>query len=118
MSRSAKLGLLALTFVPLTGAVLARTSTVESSISVIEVPAAQGHGLFDQLLPLSALGAVSLLVFVGLIALYLIHLYRTPAMPLGRKALWAAVILLVPVVGMLAYWYPNVWREPPGATAA
>lgn len=45
-----------------------------------------------------------------LIAVYIVHLFRTKAVPNDKKALWAVVIFLGHIVAMPIYWYHYIWR--------
>ena len=49
---------------------------------------------------------------MGLIAVYIIHLFKTDRVPKDQKALWAVVIFLGHMLAMPVYWYLYIWREP------
>jgi uncharacterized membrane protein YidH (DUF202 family) len=55
--------------------------------------------------------SVMLLMF-GLLAFYVVFLFKTPAIRNDMKALWAVVLFFGGVVAMPVFWYLYVWKEP------
>jgi hypothetical protein len=49
---------------------------------------------------------------MGLIVIYILHLFKTDRVPKDQKALWAVVIFLGNMLAMPVYWYLYIWREP------
>lgn len=49
---------------------------------------------------------------MGLLVIYIIHLFKTDRIRKDTKALWAVVLFLGWFFAMLVYWYLNIWREP------
>jgi hypothetical protein len=47
----------------------------------------------------------------GLIAFYIVFLFKTDRVPQDKKALWAAVIFLGNMVAMPVFFYFYVWPE-------
>jgi hypothetical protein len=60
----------------------------------------------------SLIGGTFGLIFLiawGLLSLYsLINIFRTHAINLGSKVLWAVIIIVVPILGSLTYLF---WRS-------
>jgi len=54
----------------------------------------------------------------GLIAFYIIHLFKTSVIASDKKALWAVVLFLGNTLAMPVYWYLYIWREPERQPAA
>ena len=48
----------------------------------------------------------------ALIAVYVIHLFKTDRIAPDKKALWAVVLFLGNILAMPVYWYMYIWREP------
>ena len=53
---------------------------------------------------------VAILVSWGVVASYLVYLFKTNYVPSEKKALWAVVIFLGNVFAMPVFWYLYVWR--------
>ena len=50
-------------------------------------------------------------VFV-LLVFYVVHLFKTAAIPQDKKALWGVVLFLGNVLSMPVYWYLYIWNPP------
>jgi hypothetical protein len=46
----------------------------------------------------------------GLIASYIVYLFKTTHVPSDKKALWAVVLFLGNLLAMPIFWYLYVWR--------
>ena len=67
--------------------------------------------LIERLLLLSAIVVVCTVVWtLGLLAYYLVHLYRNPRLTPDQKAFWVAGLLMGHGLVMPVYWYLHVWR--------
>lgn len=53
----------------------------------------------------------TMLITVALIATYIIHLFKTSAVPQDKKVLWAVVLFLGNAFAMPVYWYLYVFRS-------
>ena len=61
----------------------------------------------------------SVIVFSwGLVASYLVYLFRTKHVASDRKALWAVVLFLGNMFAMPVFWFIYVWRPLKNAAAA
>ena len=56
-------------------------------------------------------------VFV-LIAIYIIHLFKTASVAQDKKALWAVVLFMGNIFAMPVYWYLHVWKPFKSRAAA
>jgi len=52
---------------------------------------------------------------LALMVIYIVHLFKTDAVPQDKKALWAVVLLLGNMIAMPIYWYLYIWEKPPTA---
>lgn len=58
----------------------------------------------------------SMALMLALMALYIVHVFRTDRVPADKKALWAVVLLLGNLFAMPIYWYFYIWpRADEGA---
>ena len=73
---------------------------------------AQNKPDFDAFRIIFALHFVTILLTFGLVAFYLVYLFRTEIVPKDKKALWAAVLFLGNMVAMPVFWFLYIWREP------
>jgi hypothetical protein len=71
--------------------------------------------LFDKV---AVLHVLTIFWLWGLVAIYIIHLFKTNAIPQEKKALWAVVLFLGNILAMPVYWYLYIWREPQSSTIA
>lgn len=109
----AKLLLLALTLLP-----LAYLAFFFASFALTFSSSSHDQFLFShfKFFMLVHLGAM-LLIF-GLVAFYLVFLFKTQRVKNDLKALWAIVLFMGGPVGMLVFWYVNIWRDPAPPAAA
>jgi hypothetical protein len=56
-------------------------------------------------------GLMMLLQF-GLIAFYIVYLFKTQRVAPDQKALWAVVLFMGGPIAMPIFWYLHIWREP------
>jgi hypothetical protein len=54
---------------------------------------------------------LTILLIFGLIAFYLVHIFKTDRVSQDKKALWAVVICLGNAFAMPIYWYLYIWRD-------
>jgi len=52
----------------------------------------------------------TMLEIMGLLVVYIVHLFKTDRVPKDQKALWAVVIFLGSVLAMPVYWYLYIWK--------
>lgn len=59
-------------------------------------------------------GLAMLTMLDGLILtiVYIIDVFRNPRIANDYRVLWALVIFLGGPIGMIVYWYVNLWRDP------
>jgi hypothetical protein len=55
---------------------------------------------------------VTILFTYGLIALYVVDVFRTERLARDRRVLWLVVLLVGSFIAMPVYWYLYVWRDP------
>ncbi len=53
---------------------------------------------------------LTMLDIIGLLVCYIVHLFKTSAVPSEQKALWAVVLLGGNMLAMPFYWYLNIWK--------
>ena len=46
----------------------------------------------------------------ALLAIYIIHLFKTPLVAADKKALWAVVLFFGNMFAMPVYWYIYIWK--------
>ncbi len=56
-------------------------------------------------------------IFV-LLAIYIVHLFKTDRVPQDKKALWAVVLFLSNMLAMPVYWYLYIWKQLDGSSPA
>jgi hypothetical protein len=66
--------------------------------------------------PLAFLGIfaahiLTMLVIVGLMAFYIVRIFKTP-MEEAMKIMWTVLICMFGVFAMPVFWYLYIWREP------
>lgn len=54
----------------------------------------------------------------GLMAFYIVHLFKTERVSNDKKTLWAIVLFMGNMFAMPVYWYLYIWRDAPGASTA
>lgn len=67
---------------------------------------------------LIVLHVFTMLEIAGLLVYYILHLFRTDAIPQDKKALWAVVLFMGNALAMPVYWYLYIWKpiRPAGAS--
>src|SRR5687768_5537935 len=60
---------------------------------------------------------VMMALIVALMAVYIVHLFRTDRVPSDKKALWAVVLFLGNLLAMPVYWYLYMWPRSSGGAA-
>ena len=71
--------------------------------------------MFKIILPLHLL---TMLEMFGLMAIYIIHLFKTEHVASDKKALWAVVLFMGNILAMPIYWYLYIWKPIKSAPAA
>jgi len=46
----------------------------------------------------------------ALLAIYIVHLFKTDAVAQDKKALWAVVLFMGNMIAMPVYWYLYMWK--------
>lgn len=59
-----------------------------------------------------ALHLFTILLIYGLMALYIVDVFKNDRIASDRKALWAVVIFFGSIIAMPIYWYLYFWRDP------
>lgn len=54
----------------------------------------------------------TMLWIFGLLAIYIINVFKNDRVTKDKKALWAVVLFLGNMFAMPIYWYLYIWREP------
>lgn len=54
----------------------------------------------------------TIFMMFGLIAFYIVDVFRNKRIKQDQKALWAVVIFCGNMIAMPVYWYLFIWREP------
>ena len=75
-------------------------------------------GMPVMFMALFAMHFATMLEIFALLVIYVIHLFKTAAMPQDRKALWAVVLFLGNMFAMPVYWYLYIWKPLQQDTAA
>jgi len=47
---------------------------------------------------------------VVLMAIYIVHVFRTDRVPRDKRALWVAVLFFGSIMSMPVYWYLYIWK--------
>lgn len=73
--------------------------------------------LFAYILPLHLL---TILLMFALMAVYIVHAYRSDRIPNDRRILWVIILIFGGLIAFPVYWYLYLWRErrPAGWTPA
>jgi hypothetical protein len=74
-------------------------------------PHASGEGIPTVFKIMFALHFLTMVWIVALMAVYIVHLFKTDAVPQDKKALWAVVLFLGNLIAMPVYWYLYVWKR-------
>src|SRR5207342_1322914 len=64
-------------------------------------------------LVLFVLHFATILMAIGLVAFYIVYLFKTDRVPQDKKALWAAVLFLGGMFAMPVFFYLYIWPEAP-----
>ena len=59
---------------------------------------------------------LTMLLIVGLIAFYIVNIFRNDRVNKDMKVLWAVVIFMGNVFAMTVYWYLYIWRALPASS--
>jgi hypothetical protein len=54
----------------------------------------------------------TMLLMLGLMGFYLVHVFRNAAFKDERRVLWAILVFVGGPLGMSVYWWLYVWRGP------
>jgi len=60
----------------------------------------------------------TMLIMFGLLAFYIVHVFKNPSFKDDRRVLWAIVIFMGGPVGAPVYWWLHIWPRPPADNAA
>jgi hypothetical protein len=53
----------------------------------------------------------TMLISMGLIAFYIVHLFRNDRVESNMKAIWAIVLFMGSFIAMPVYWYLYIWQD-------
>jgi hypothetical protein len=109
MSQGKKILLGVLTIWPITYMV---AFVVAAACLVVLAPPPATGGPPVWFLVLFVFHALTMLVILGLLIIYVRHVFRTDHIAADKKALWAVVLFLGNVIAMPVYWYLYIWKEP------
>jgi hypothetical protein len=70
------------------------------------------EGVFKSFQVLMAAHLGTMLIMVALLAFYIVHVFKNPALAGDKRVLWAVVLFMGNVIAMPVYWFLYVWREP------
>jgi hypothetical protein len=107
LSRPAKLGLIFLTVLPLIYMVLFFAEAFMGADSRGESLVFKHWNLFF------AVHLAMMLLGFGLIAIYVVFLFKTAAVKQEQKALWAIVLFMGWPIAAPIFWYLYVWPDAP-----
>ena len=68
--------------------------------------------LFGVMFVILILHFLTMIEVFSLIAIYIIHVFKTDRIPRDKKVLWAVVLFLGNMLAMPVYWYLYVWKDP------
>ena len=84
--------------------------------TAITLPTSDGSSgpplTFQIIFPLHAL---TMLEMFGLLAVYMMHVFKTDRIAQDQKVLWAILIFMGNMIAMPIYWYLHIWKDPPPA---
>ncbi|MGH9971750.1 MAG: hypothetical protein ACREBG_28690 [Pyrinomonadaceae bacterium] len=66
---------------------------------------------------LFAIHLFTMLVIMGLMAFYIVRVFKTEYLDQAMKIMWTVLICMLGMFAMPVFWYLYIWREPPVATA-
>jgi hypothetical protein len=55
--------------------------------------------------------AATMVITVGLLVFYIVHVFKNPALTDQRRTLWAVVLFMGSFMAMPIYWFLFVWRQ-------
>ena len=61
---------------------------------------------------------LTMLVSLGLMIYFIVHLFRSSSIPNDKKPLWAIILFMGGIVAMPIYWFLHIWkplRESPAS---
>ena len=79
-------------------------------ISSAGTPAPAASGFPEPFKYLFILHLLTMLLTFVLLAIYIVHAFRTDLLPNDKKAIWVVVLFFGSVVAMPIYWYFYMWR--------
>jgi hypothetical protein len=82
--------------------------------TAIGSPAGRPDTLFEMLF---VIHLATMLVMIGLLAFYIVHVFKNQALQGDRRVLWAIVLFMGNLFAFPVYWYLYVWHEPRQAAA-
>ena len=54
---------------------------------------------------------ITMLFIIGLLAFYVVHLFKNEAMASDRRVLWAIVLFMGNAFAFPVYWYLYIWQS-------
>jgi hypothetical protein len=54
----------------------------------------------------------TMIIMIGLLVFYIVHVFKNPALAGDKRTLWAVVLFFGGIVAMPVYWFLYVWRIP------
>jgi hypothetical protein len=54
---------------------------------------------------------VTMLVTIGLLVFYIVHLFKNEQLSGDRRVLWAIVLFMGHVIAFPVYWYLYIWKS-------
>ena len=106
LTKPVAISVLVATFVPLVYMLFFMGTIVVAVLS--NPPSAPGHALFKVIFVLHML---CILWLWGLIAFYLVYLFKSEVIPKDQRPLWAVVLIFFNVFSMLVFWFLYIWPE-------
>ena len=74
----------------------------------------EASGFPTAILLIFPLHFLTMFSIVGLLVVYIMHVFKTDRIAADKKALWAVVLFFGNMFAMPVYWYLYIWREPEG----
>jgi len=68
--------------------------------------------MFDAFDYIFAVHFLTMLMIFGLIAFYIVYIFKTDRVAADKKALWAVVIFMGNAIAMPIFYYLYIWKEP------
>jgi magnesium-transporting ATPase (P-type) len=57
---------------------------------------------------------ITMLVIMGLLVFYIVHVYRSARVPDDKRVLWAVILFLGNMIAMPVYFFLYIWRASDG----